>query len=92
MSCSFYLSYVIFVVCLFISIVKSHFRLQGGTLNLIASVPGHCFLPFIFLFGIKCVLTNEWHKGFSAKRNVEFFSCLLNLLISIADTKILLNS
>ena len=46
-SCFFDLSYVIFVLCLHvcISIDNTHFGFQGGALDLIASVPGHCF-PF----------------------------------------------
>ena len=39
------LPYVLFVLCLFVILVISHFGFDGGTLVLIASVPGHC-LPF----------------------------------------------
>ena len=37
------------LLCLFVSLVVSHFGFEGRTLDLIASVPGHC-LPFNFLF------------------------------------------
>ena len=41
----FGLPYVVFVFLLFVVLVISHFGFEGGTLVLIASVPGHC-LPF----------------------------------------------
>ena len=41
------LPYDFFVLCLFVITVISNFDFEGGTLVLIASVPGHC-LPFTF--------------------------------------------
>ena len=35
------------LLCLFVALVVSHFCIEGRTLILIASVPGHC-LPFTF--------------------------------------------
>ena len=52
-------------------------------------------LTIYFSFGIECILTNKWHKGFSAKRNVEFFMFIKSTHIKvniIVDTQILLNS
>ena len=46
-SCSFGLPNVLFVLCLFVVLVVSDFDFHGGTLYLIASVPGHC-LPLTF--------------------------------------------
>ena len=37
---------VLFVLCLFVILVVSHFGFKCGTLVLAASVPGHC-LPFV---------------------------------------------
>ena len=45
-SCSFGLPYIIFVLCLLVSKVGSHFG-EGRTLVLIVSVSGHC-LPFTY--------------------------------------------
>ena len=39
-SCSFGLAYVFYIFTVFL--VISHFGFEGGTLVLIASVPGHC--------------------------------------------------
>ena len=46
-SCSFgfKLTYLLFVFCLIVILVISHFGFEGGTLVLIASVPGH-YLSF----------------------------------------------
>ena len=41
-SCSFGLPYVLFVFLLIVILVISHFGFEGGTMVLIASVPGHC--------------------------------------------------
>ena len=41
-SCSFGLRYVLFVFSLIVVLVISHFGFEGGTLVLIASVPGRC--------------------------------------------------
>ena len=38
---------VIFISCLCVILVVSHFDFEGGTLDLIAPVPGHC-LPLKF--------------------------------------------
>ena len=46
-SCSIGLPYVLFVFLLIVIVVISHFGFEGGTLVLIASVPGHC-LTFTF--------------------------------------------
>ena len=54
--CLFGSPYVIFVLCLFVILVISHFGFEGGTLVLIA--PLHCLL-YLFLFTI---LRNEKRK------------------------------
>ena len=41
-TCSFGLPYVVYVFWLIVILVISHFGFEGGTLVLIASVPGRC--------------------------------------------------
>ena len=45
--CSFDLQDILCVFCLIVNLIISHFGFDGGTLVLIASVPGHC-LSFTF--------------------------------------------
>ena len=40
-SCSYGLSFILFVLCLFVVLVVFYSGFGGGTLVLIASVPGH---------------------------------------------------
>ena len=46
-SCSVGLPYFLFVFLLIVILVITHFGFEGGTLVMIASVPGHC-LSFTF--------------------------------------------
>ena len=54
--------------CLFVASVVSHLGFKGGTLVLIGSVPGHCFLFSFF----KC---DKSHKNIlNYKRNPTVFN------------------
>ena len=46
---SLYLFFFFFFFFFFVILVTSHFCFEGGTLVLIAPVPGHC-LPFTFCY------------------------------------------
>ena len=45
---SVYHMFSLYIVCIFVILVVSHFGFEGGTLVLIASVPDYC-LPFCLL-------------------------------------------
>ena len=45
-SCSVGYPYVFFVLCLIVTLVKTHFGFEGWTLVLNALVPGHCLQLF----------------------------------------------
>ena len=45
---------LLFVLCIFVILIVSHFGFEGGTLILIAPVPGHC-LPFTTLEHYSCI-------------------------------------
>ena len=51
-SCSFDRPCVLFLLCLFVALVVSHFVFEGRNLVLIVSVPGHCLL---FTFCKSCL-------------------------------------
>ena len=71
-SCSFGLPYALFALFLFVTLVVSHFGFNGGTMVLIAPVPGHC-LPFAFQAKIKIFFTYfcSKHKIVGTNENPE---------------------
>ena len=60
------------LLCLYVALVVFHFSFEGGTLVLIALVPGHCLL-LIFLerqnagvhVNFRVVSNNETHIGYA---------------------------
>ena len=64
-------------------------------MDLIASVPVHCFLRFIFYFALSVVKPMNGIKGFQQKEMLSFFMFIKSTHFKvniIADTKILLNT
>ena len=79
-SCSFDLPYVLFVFRLIVILVISHIGFEGGTLVLIASVPGHC-LSFTLCTWLKILKTGSLATGsYVLDREVQ---CPLNVKVGL---------
>ena len=60
--------YVLFVFCLFVFLVISHFDFEGGTLVLIALYHAHCLLLYFF-----CFYHIHGHGGNHAHTNLSIY-------------------